>query len=103
MIVTPTRRGDKILKEVADLLTENFRDADTVVRYGGDEFFVVMPETNGESKNVTERLKAKLTRWNEETDLLDFPLTLAMGVSFWSPDQKREGEEVLKEADEEDV
>ena len=39
--------GDMILQEVAELLQENERDADIVVRYGGDEILIMMPETDG--------------------------------------------------------
>jgi len=91
--------GDKILQEVAALLQENVRDADTVVRYGGDEFLVMMPETNGDSNSTIDRLKSKLDKWNEESDILDFPLTLAMGTSHWNPDQGRSVESALNEAD----
>jgi diguanylate cyclase (GGDEF)-like protein/PAS domain S-box-containing protein len=91
--------GDEVLKEVADLLEANVRDADTVVRYGGDEFLVVMPETGGDSSVTSSRLKSKLLEWNEQSNLLDFPLTLAMGVSYWKPDQERDVEDALNEAD----
>ncbi|MCF7890759.1 diguanylate cyclase [Candidatus Bipolaricaulota bacterium] len=91
--------GDEVLREVADLLEENVRSADTVVRYGGDEFLVMMPETNGGVTNTVDRLKDELDRWNERADLVNFPLTLAMGVSHWKPDQERDVEQALKEAD----
>ena len=91
--------GDEVLREVACLLQANVRDADTVVRYGGDEFLVMMPETNGESKYTVDRLREELTDWNRESDLLDFPLSLAFGISSWNPDQNRGIEEALKEAD----
>lgn len=91
--------GDRVLKEVAELLRENVRKADTVVRYGGDEFLIMMPETYGEIESTEERISKELTRWNNQSDLLDFPLTLAMGVAHWEPDQDRDIEEALKEAD----
>lgn len=91
--------GDEVLKEVASLLEENVRNADTVVRYGGDEFLVMMPETNGGVSEIIERLEKKLSEWNKRTSLIDFPLTLAMGVSHWKPDQGRDVEKALKEAD----
>jgi len=91
--------GDKVLKEVAKLLRGNIRDADTVVRYGGDEFLVMMPETNGDSKKTADRLKNVVASWNDRSELLDFPLTLAMGISHWSPEQERDVEDALKEAD----
>ncbi len=40
--------GDQILREVAELFSAVFRKSDTIIRYGGDEFLVIMPETNQE-------------------------------------------------------
>lgn len=37
--------GDKVLKTVADLLRKNIRGSDVVVRYGGDSFAVILPNT----------------------------------------------------------
>ncbi|MEF8917307.1 MAG: sensor domain-containing diguanylate cyclase [Candidatus Bipolaricaulota bacterium] len=91
--------GDAVLKEIANPLTENVREADTVVRYGGDEFTVMMPETNGEANTTVDRLRKEVNNWNEETDIIDFQLTLAIGLSHWGPEQGRGIDESLKEAD----
>ncbi len=57
--------GDEVLQEVAGLLKGNVRDADSVVRYGGDEFLVMMPETNGGATSTVDRLQEELDRWNK--------------------------------------
>ncbi|MCF7890719.1 diguanylate cyclase [Candidatus Bipolaricaulota bacterium] len=92
--------GDKVLKEVAHLLKENVRSTDTVVRYGGDEFLIMLVEADHGVAPTANRIREAVTEWNEENSLLDFPLTLAIGITLWSPSQDRDIETALKEADE---
>ncbi len=67
-------QGDRILQNVARLLDESVRETDIVVRYGGEEFVVVMPETNLEGACVFgERMRAKI----EE----ELPVTVSGGVA----------------------
>lgn len=94
-------RGDKVLVEVGNLLRENVREMDTVVRYGGDEFLILLPETGSGSEAVVERLKQEMKNWNRETELLDSPLTLAIGSSNFDPDDELGAEEKIEEADRE--
>jgi diguanylate cyclase (GGDEF)-like protein/PAS domain S-box-containing protein len=44
--------GDYVLKATADLLTKNIRKSDMLGRYGGEEFLIVCPDTNGESAMI---------------------------------------------------
>ncbi|RUR27306.1 GGDEF domain-containing protein [Vreelandella andesensis] len=57
--------GDQALKEVAKTILETVRECDSVGRYGGDEFMVVLPETDvSGALLIAERLRAALNRVN---------------------------------------
>lgn len=47
--------GDKVLKQVAELLEQCVRETDIVARYGGEEFIVIMPETELEGARILAR------------------------------------------------
>ena len=47
--------GDKIIKLVADCLTESFRKTDKIIRYGGDEFCVILNLKEDNIINIIEK------------------------------------------------
>jgi diguanylate cyclase (GGDEF)-like protein len=52
------RVGDQILRDVASILMKDMREVDTVARYGGDEFVIILPETSGSGVQfVAQRLR----------------------------------------------
>ncbi|MBN1897235.1 MAG: GGDEF domain-containing protein [Spirochaetes bacterium] len=54
--------GNRVLKGIADIIMESIRkDVDLPVRYGGDEFLILLPETNfGGAKLIAKRIMQKL-------------------------------------------
>ena len=70
--------GDELLKVVARTLVENVRKGDEVARIGGEEFAVILPDTDARvALDLAERLRATLAR-------IDWPLrpvTACLGVS----------------------
>lgn len=53
--------GDEVLIQVAKILSENCRNTDTVGRYGGEEFIIIMPDTNGgDAALLLERIQKRI-------------------------------------------
>jgi len=54
--------GDDVLKSLAKTMLDNVRTADTVNRYGGEEFIIVMPETDRDTATaVIDRLRERIS------------------------------------------
>lgn len=53
--------GDFVIKKTAEIMTRIFRKADFLIRYGGDEFVVLLPESDeAQAAVAVERLKAEI-------------------------------------------
>jgi len=91
--------GDRVLKAVADLLVAQVRESDIVVRYGGDEFLIMLLETDGETEAVAERIRNAVAEWNKTNELIPFAVTLSIGAAHWDPTSTEPIEQVLAEAD----
>ena len=53
--------GSRVLREMAGLLKKTTRDVDVVIRYGGDEFTIILCETGAETAGtVAERIRAQV-------------------------------------------
>ena len=90
--------GDFVLAEVATLLRSSVRGSDAVVRYGGDEFLIILADTGAlAARRVVERIKKYLLDWNSSEHLEDFQLTVSIGISEWS--DGRTLDEMLDAAD----
>jgi diguanylate cyclase (GGDEF)-like protein len=91
--------GDELLIVVANILNEISRETDIVVRYGGDEFLIVMPETKTETALVIERLRAKTEEWNNHHPDSVFKVSFAIGAAYWESTSELTVEEVMALAD----
>lgn len=90
--------GDEVLWRVADALRGAVRSADSAVRYGGEEFCVLLPGTGRiEAARVGERIRQAISR--VDLDSLDpgLRVTASIGVATLGPDE--EVVELLQRAD----
>jgi diguanylate cyclase (GGDEF)-like protein len=77
--------GDFVLAEVATILRGAVRGSDAVVRYGGDEFLVILYNSNFQGGQVVvNRMAGSLKDWNREGHLKDVDLSFSIGLAEWS-------------------
>lgn len=92
--------GDEVLREVAEVLMRCTRAHDMVVRYGGDEFLVVLTETGNDAELARERIASEVLEWGESGCRFDFHVSLSIGSAYWDPDGPISVEQALQRADE---
>lgn len=81
--------GDYVLKTVAKLVKENIRNEDIFGRYGGDEFFLILPQTSlDEGKKVAEKIKNKIKEYTFKTKDITFNISFSVGISKLDPSMK---------------
>ncbi|MCB0357537.1 MAG: GGDEF domain-containing protein, partial [Bdellovibrionales bacterium] len=93
--------GSFVLKEVGQLIRENLREIDFAARYGGDEFLVVITETDEQGiKVVSERLRKKIQDHVFTNDKDSIQLTVSMGYSIFNPENPAvDARALVREAD----
>ncbi len=91
--------GDDVLREIARVLQASVRETDFVVRYGGDEFLVVLTETGEEADQAAQRIRTMVRESVELRQITDFPVTVSVGTTAWQPDSELTVELALARAD----
>lgn len=87
----------QVLAQVARILRDGVRICDTVGRYGGYEFIVILPQTNEtEARQLAQRFRSQLAI-TPIRSLRQQPLTASIGVAQWTPGTC--SEELLAAAD----
>lgn len=94
--------GDQLLREVANRINQCTRTSDTVVRYAGDEFVIILE--NLKSKNDTNRISTKIQRMMAEPVQIGNKLlniTLSIGIAYYGGPEPQQVEplELIRLAD----
>jgi diguanylate cyclase (GGDEF)-like protein/PAS domain S-box-containing protein len=83
--------GDRLLVEVAKILSNEVRTVDLVARYGGEEFLIILPDTELKGAyEVAERIRISVKAMTG--------LTISLGISSFSPEILN-WEELIEKAD----
>jgi diguanylate cyclase (GGDEF)-like protein len=92
--------GSRALVEAAAVIRGSARETDVVARFGGDEFAVILPETDSEGATmVAERIRDRIAAHSFLTaDRLDVRLTASVGIATL-PDVAASAEELVQAAD----
>lgn len=78
--------GDQVLRDIASILAKDMREVDTVARYGGDEFMLILPETTeAGAMQVAERLHRSVEQTGFFAGSPNRPvrLTISIGVAVY--------------------
>jgi diguanylate cyclase (GGDEF)-like protein len=84
--------GDLVLKEVAKTIMSELRDTDILVRFGGDEFLLILPYSNiGETKKIMEKIEKQLY----SMESVSVPVTISFGISSFIEESYEEAIKVI--------
>lgn len=92
--------GSLLLKQVAEIIKNSVRNIDIPIRYGGDEFVIILPET---SKNQAEVVAKRILENLRNTTFLkeegiNLKLTASLGFASY-PEDAKDKEDLIKAAD----
>jgi diguanylate cyclase (GGDEF)-like protein len=82
--------GDTLLNHIAKVVRNSVRNADQAFRYGGDEFIVILPQTDmNEAHAVAERVRKRIAREMKEREIA---VTCSIGIASYPSDGVISGE-----------
>jgi len=92
--------GDEALRKLARVMSRAVRGCDFIARYGGDEFVVVLPETDqSEAKTIGERLRSLVAKTKYDgSQEEESAITVSVGLATYPKDAQSK-EDLIKRAD----
>lgn len=92
--------GDDVLRFISQLLSESMRRCDIVSRYGGEEFLLVLPDTDlKKAVDVIKRVKSSIQKHVFNFSDTKYSITASFGVVEYDPDRHLSGDLLIDGAD----
>jgi diguanylate cyclase (GGDEF)-like protein len=92
--------GDLALQELGRLLSSCLRETDTAARFGGEEFVLLLPNTNTEQAAIlADRLRQEVSRLRIPYQDFELSFTVSIGVSSLTPEPDLARQLLLEQAD----
>lgn len=92
--------GDDVLRFISKLLTESMRKCDIISRYGGEEFLLVLPDTElKKAVDVIKRVKSSIQKHVFNFSDTKYSITASFGVIEYDPDKNLSGDLLIEGAD----
>lgn len=93
------QEGDELLQKVSDILQHSLRRNDKVVRLGGDEFLLVLPQSDREAaEKIWLRIRKKLKQATA-ANARDYKISASHGAAEYSPDYHKDLDQLINQAD----
>ncbi|VAX33807.1 hypothetical protein MNBD_NITROSPIRAE01-1653 [hydrothermal vent metagenome] len=92
--------GDTVLRELAAELNASLRDVDVLIRYGGEEFVVILPGTHLQAGLVVaNRIKTRVEKTLFDQKNIPIKMTVSIGVAHYPSPQIDSPEALFNQAD----
>ncbi|MGC8555034.1 MAG: diguanylate cyclase [Candidatus Acidulodesulfobacterium sp.] len=92
------KTGDIVLSKIGGILKRNIRTIDTAVRYGGEEFVIILPQTDFNGAVISAKKIKNLIRKQNFTQI-NGEVTVSIGIASLPDDQINTVDDILKIAD----
>lgn len=77
--------GDKVLVQVADMITKNCAEDCRICRWGGEEILIFVPENEIITKGIAEKIRQSIEKIRVETETDTVGVTMTFGMTEYSP------------------
>lgn len=92
--------GNQTLITLAKIMNNQVRMTDTVCRYGGEEFVIILPETSlKQGVSIAERIRRAVEIEEIITEQAQFQFTISLGVDIYQPEKRQSVEQFTADTD----